>query len=159
MNELESKFDRLMLDSGSQSTACRPSFAPDYEVDDTEKAKLCDILEHQIESYGKKIMDVKFPRDDKQEDIPCSLFVDVSDVDKDVASMARMLRDGFAMQFTKKGHKCWMEHKGRQSKIKEDDLNSEAPLFYLNMKIQPIPENGGSSACDREARSSAEQEG
>ena len=43
--------------------------------------------------------------------------------------------------------KCWMEHKGRQSKIEEDDPNSEAPLFYLNIKIQPSPENGGSSAC------------
>ena len=79
-------------------------------------------------------MDVKFQGDDNQEDIPCSLCVDVSDVGKDVASMGRMLRAGFDMHFIEKGHKCWMEHKGRQSKFEEDDPNSEAPLFYLNMK-------------------------
>ena len=90
--ELESKLEHLMLDSGSQSTACRPSFAPDYEVDDTEKAKLCDIQDQQIESYGKKILDVRPTGDDKQEDIPCSFSMDVSDVGKDVASMSRMLR-------------------------------------------------------------------
>ena len=55
-NELESKFDRVMLDSGRQSTACRMSFAPDYEVDDTEMPKLCDSQDQSIESYGKKIV-------------------------------------------------------------------------------------------------------
>ena len=38
-----------------------------------------------------------------------------------------------------------MQHKCRQSKIEEDDPNSEAPLFYLNMQVQPIPEDGGKS--------------
>ena len=31
------------------------------------------------------------------------------------------------------------------SKIDEDDPNSDAPLFYLKMKVQPIPENGENS--------------
>ena len=101
-NERATKFDRIMLDSGSQSTACTPSFAPDYEVDDTEKPKLRDIQDQPIKSYSKKIVDVKFIGDDKQEDIPCSLCVDVSDVGKDVASMGRMLRAGFDMHFMEK---------------------------------------------------------
>ena len=85
--ERASKFDRIMLDSGSQSTACTPSFAPDYGVDDTEKAKLRDIQDQPIESYVKKIVDVEFMGDDKQEHIPCSFSMDVSDVEKDVVSM------------------------------------------------------------------------
>ena len=54
---------RLMLDSGSQSTACGPGFAPEYGCDDTERAKLWDISDNQIKSYGKKVVDVNF-RDD-----------------------------------------------------------------------------------------------
>ena len=42
-----------------------------------------------------------------------------------------------------------MVHKHKLSKNREDDPNNEAPLFYLKMKVQPIPENGGSS--DQEA--------
>ena len=69
----------------------------------------------------------------------------MSDVGKDVMSMGRMLRAGFDMHSTEKVHKCWMEHGGRLSKIDEDDPNSDAPLFYLKMKVQPIPENGENS--------------
>ena len=42
-NKRVTKCDRIMLESGGLSTACTPSFAPEYEVDDTEKAKLRDI--------------------------------------------------------------------------------------------------------------------
>ena len=44
-----------MLDSGSQSTACSPDFALEYEVDDTSHAKLCDIQNKNIANHGKKI--------------------------------------------------------------------------------------------------------
>ena len=66
---------------------------------------------------------------------------------KHFASMGRMLRAGFDMYFTEKGCKRWMEHKGRQSKIEEDDPNREAPLLYLNMRFQPIPEHGRNGEC------------
>ena len=91
-----------MLDLRSQSTACTSSFAFDYGVDDTEKAKLRDIQDQPIESYGKKIVDVEFMGDDKQGDIPCSLSMDVSNVGKDIVSMGRMLRAGFDIHFTEK---------------------------------------------------------
>ena len=75
-------------------------------MDHAEKAKLRDIQDQPIESYGKKIVDVKFMGDDNQEDIPCSLSMDVSDVGKDVVSMGRMLRAGFDMHLIAHGHKC-----------------------------------------------------
>ena len=56
--ERATKFGRSMLDSGGQSTGCTPSFAPDYEVDVTENARLHDIQDQPIESYGKKIVDI-----------------------------------------------------------------------------------------------------
>ena len=152
--ERASKFDRIMLDSGSQSTACTPNFA-DYDVEDTEKAKLRDIQDQPIESCGKNFFDVEFMGDDKQEDIPCSLSMDVSDVGKDVVSMGRMLQAGFDIHFIENGHKFWMVHKGRLSKIEEDDPHSVAPPFYLKMNVQPSPENGGFGP----ARCPAEQGG
>ena len=87
------------------------------------------------------------PGDDKQEDISRSLSIDVSDVGKDVASMGRILRAGFDMHFTKSCNKCWMELKSKLSKIDADDPTSKAPLLYLNMKVQPIPEHGRNCEC------------
>jgi hypothetical protein len=112
-------------------------------VRSTERAKLRDIQDQPIESYGKKIVDVKFMGDGGQRDISCSLSMDVSHVGKDIVSMGRLLRAGFDMHFTDKGHTCWMEHQGVSSRIEEDDPSSEAPLFYLSMEAQPIPEDGG----------------
>ena len=51
---------KLMIDSGSQSTACSVDFAKGYATDDTERAKLWDIQDQKIEAHGKKIVDVKF---------------------------------------------------------------------------------------------------
>ena len=51
---------KLMIDSGSQSTACSVDFAKGCATDDTERAKLWDIQDQKIEAHGKKIVDVKF---------------------------------------------------------------------------------------------------
>ena len=102
-NERATKFDRIMLDSRESEHGFHTEL----------RARL------RVGRYGSK-----------QDDIPCSLSMDVSDVGKDVVSMGRMLRAGFDMHFTEKGHKCCMEHGGRLSKIDEDDPNSDAPLFY-----------------------------
>ncbi len=53
----------LMIDSGSQSTACRPDFAPQYTMDDSEVARLWDIQDNEIPDYGKKLVDVEFVGD------------------------------------------------------------------------------------------------
>ena len=51
---------KLMIDSGSQSTACSVDLEKDYATDDTGRAKLWDIQDQKIEAHGKKIVDVKF---------------------------------------------------------------------------------------------------
>ena len=51
--------DTLLLDSGSQSTAVMPGFAPDFEVDDTDRVTLRDIQDWEIPSYGKNVVDMK----------------------------------------------------------------------------------------------------
>jgi hypothetical protein len=78
---------KLMIDSGSQSTACRPDFAPEYAIDDSEKAKLWDIQDQQIEAYGKKVVDVNFLGDRATKKLPGQLRFDVGKVGKNVASM------------------------------------------------------------------------
>ena len=45
---------KLMIDSGSQSTACSVDFAKGYATDDTERARLWDIQYQKIEAHGKK---------------------------------------------------------------------------------------------------------
>ena len=47
--------EESLIDSGSQSTACRKYFAPHYSIDDTEKARLWDIQDQEIKSYGKRL--------------------------------------------------------------------------------------------------------
>ena len=47
---------KLMIDSGSQSTACSVDFAKGYATDDTERAKLWDIQDQKIEAHGKNLL-------------------------------------------------------------------------------------------------------
>ena len=141
-----SKIQELMIDSGSQSTACSLAFAPDYAIDDSEKARLWDIQDQAIQAHGKKIVDVKFIGKEGEEGIYGSVKVDVSDVGRDVASMGRLLRAGFDMHFTNKGHDCWLEKDGKKTTIHEDDRRSDAPLYALRLEVLPPP---GSSERDR----------
>ena len=99
-------------------------------------------------TYGKKIVDVKFRGEGVQKDIPYNLSMDVSDVAREVVSMGRLLRAGFDMHFANKGHTCWMEYRGASTRIEEDDPNSEAPLFYLIMEVQPILEADGTPTVE-----------
>ena len=60
----------MMIDSGSQSTAGRPEFAPQHDVDDTVKARLKDIQGNPIEAYGKKMVDVELVSETGEGTIP-----------------------------------------------------------------------------------------
>ena len=71
---------KLMIDSGSQSTACSVDFAKGYATDDTERAKLWDIQDQKIEAHGKKIVDLKSHGQANETPVPASIKVDVSDV-------------------------------------------------------------------------------
>ena len=51
---------KLMIDCGSQSTACCVNFPKNDATDDSERAKLWDIQDLKIEAHGKKIVDVMF---------------------------------------------------------------------------------------------------
>ena len=64
---------KLMIDSGSQSTACSVDFAKGYATDDTERAKLWDIQDQKIEAHGKKIVDVKFHGQANETPVPASI--------------------------------------------------------------------------------------
>jgi hypothetical protein len=129
----------LMIDSGSQSTAVRPGFAPEYEIDDSEIPLLWDIREKQIKAYGRKIVRCEFAGDDETVLEGC-IGVDVAEVGKDVASMGRILRAGFDMHYTNYGHTCWMERSGIRSTICEDDPNAVAPIYHLRFKVLPPTE-------------------
>ena len=109
-----------MIDSGSQSSACSRRFAPEYEADISEKAKLWDIQGNAITSYGKKIIDIEFQ--DEKESIPGQIKMDVSDVGKNVLSMGRLIRSGFDLHFTCNGHASWMKEvsTGRIIRLYED---------------------------------------
>ena len=100
--EEQGEIEELLIDSGSQSTACMVSFAPEYGVDDTEKVKLWDIQNNKIGSYGKKVVDVNFVDGMGVKAIPGRLRMDVSDVGRNVAAMGRLLRAGFDLHFTDK---------------------------------------------------------
>ena len=103
---------KLMIDSGSKSTACSVDFSKGYATDETERANLWDIQDHQIEAHGKKIADVKFRGQANETPVPASIKVDVSDVARIVASMGRLLRARFDLHFTNHRHTCWMENGG-----------------------------------------------
>ena len=116
---------KLMIDSGSQSTACSVDFAKGYATDDTERAKLWDIQDQKIEAHGKRIVDVKFHGQANETPVPASIKEDVSDVARNVASMGRLLRAGFDLHFTNHGHTCWMVQDERKtSRSQEIDVNS-----------------------------------
>ena len=136
----------LMIDSGSQSTACRPDFAPEYGIDDSEVARLRDIQDNLIPAYGKKVVDVQFLGDDPESTVNGCLKMDVGDVSKNVASMGRLLRAGFDLHFTQDGHKCWMEKGGKVTQVYEDDPGSEAPLYHMRLRVMPPPTQRGSPA-------------
>ena len=131
---------KLMIDSGSQSTACSVDFAKGYATDDTERAKLWDIQDQKIEAHGKNIFDVKFHGQANETPVPASIKVDVSDVERNVASMGRLLRAGFDLHFTNHGHTCWMEYGGLRTTISEDSTTSEAPLYSLKAGQQQVQE-------------------
>ncbi len=48
MQQAASEVEEILIDSGSQSTACRKDFAPACGVDDAEKARLWDIQDQEI---------------------------------------------------------------------------------------------------------------
>ena len=130
---------KLMIDSGSQSTACSVDFAKGYATDDTERAKLWDIQDQKIEAHGKKIVDAKFHGHANETPVPASIKVDVSDVARNVASMGRLLRAGFDLHFTNHGDTCWMESGGSRTTISENSPTSEAPLHSLDVEVLPPP--------------------
>jgi len=132
-------YEELMIDSGSQSTSCKPDFAADYQVDDTDCARLWDIQDRQIAAYGKKVVDVEFVGQVEEPSVPGRLRIDVSEVGKNVAAMGRLLRAGFDLHFTKGGHESWMERDGARTTLFEDDPASEAPLFYMRVRVLPTP--------------------
>ena len=130
---------KLMIDSGSQSTACSVDFAKGKVTDDTERATLWDIQDQKIEAHGKKIVDVKFHGQANETLVPASINVDVSDVARNVASMGRLLRAGFDLHFTNHGHTCWIENGVLKTTISEDSPTSEAPLYSLDVEVLPPP--------------------
>ena len=138
MSSQQRESHRLLLDSGSQSTACRPDFAPEYAVDDSERALLLDIQNNEIASYGKKVVDVNFLGTGDAR-MAGKLKLDVSDVGKNVASMGRMLKAGFDLHFTNRGHDCWMEKDGLRTTVHEDDATCEAPLYFVELEVMPVP--------------------
>ena len=141
---------RLLLDSNSQSTACRPDFAPEYAVDDSERALLLDIQNNEIASYGKKVVDVSFIGTG-EERMAGRLKMDVSDVGKNVASMGRMLQAGLDLHFTNRGHDCWMEKDGQRTSVQEDDATCDAPLYFVELQVLPVPtQRFGESSLDKE---------
>ena len=112
LNQQSNNKVKLMIDSGSQSTACSVDFAKGFATDDTERAKVWDIQDQKIEAQGKKIVDVKFHGQAIETPVPASIKVDVSDVARNVASMGRLLRARFDFNFTNPSHTCWMENGG-----------------------------------------------
>ena len=128
---------KLMIDSGSKSTACSVDFAKGDATDETERAKLWGIQDQKIEEHGKKIVDVKFHGQANETPVPARIKVDVSDVARKVASMVRLLRAGFDLHFTNHGHTCWTENGGLKTTISEDSPTSEAPLCSLDLEVLP----------------------
>ena len=53
LNQQRNDIVMLMIDSGSQSTACSVDFAKGYATDDTERANLWDIQDQKIEAHGQ----------------------------------------------------------------------------------------------------------
>ena len=150
-----------MINGGSQSTACCVNFAKDYATDDSERAKLWDIQDQKIEPRGKNIVNMMFHGQTNEAPIPASIKVDVSDVASNVASMGRLLRAGFDLHFTNRGHTCWMDNGGLETTISEGSNTSVAPLHSLDVEVPPPLEessNGKTAVGARVAPIAAEEE-
>ena len=126
----------LMIDSGSQSTAVNQDFAPEYEIDDSEIPVLWDISGQPIKAYGRKLVRCEFVGDDRSSLEGC-IGVDIADVSKGVASMGRILRAGFDMRYTGRGHNCWMGRGGVRSTLFQNDAKAPAPICNLRLKVLP----------------------
>ena len=112
MNQQSNDKVKLMIDSGSQSTACSVDFAKGYATDDTERAKLWDIQDQKIEA--------PIQRD----------------------SCSSQHQGGCVRCREKRcfdGHTCWMENEGMKTTISEDSPTSEAPLYSLDVEVLPPP--------------------
>ena len=110
-------------------------------TDGSERAKLWDIQDQQIEARGETAVDVLFRGRARETPIPASIKVDVSDVARNFASMGRLLRVGFDSHLTNFGHTCWMQNGRQQTPIKEDSPTSEAPLHSLDVEVLPLGED------------------
>ena len=92
--------------------------------------------------------------------IRASINVDVSDVARNVASMGRLLRAGFDLHFTNRGHTCW-NGKWWSENNERDSSTSEAPLYSLAVEVLPAPgelSNSKTAAGARVATIAAENE-
>ncbi len=118
-------FVDLMVGSGSQATAVQAAFAPENEIDESDKSTMWDIQDNEIASYGRRIVNVQFEGDANPQ---AQLKVDVGDVAKNVVAMGRLLRAGNNLHFQNFGHTCWMEHGDHTVKLQEDDPTGEPPL-------------------------------
>ena len=136
LNQQSNDKVKLMIDSGSQSTACSVDFAKGYATDDTGRAKLWDIQDQKIVAHGKNCRcKVSWPC---QRDT-CSGQHQGGCVARNVASMGRLLRAGVDLHFTSHGHTCWMENGGLKTTISEDSPTSEALLYSLDVEVLPPP--------------------
>ena len=102
---------------------------------------LRDIQDNDIPSYGKRTVDVEFVGEEQQ-NLRSRLRMDVSDVGKNVAAMGRLLRAGFDMHFTEGGHNCWMAKDNQTTTIYQDSPDSEAPLYFMRLRVLPVPDEG-----------------
>ena len=128
--------EKVLIDSGSQSNATMPSFASEYPIDDTHRANLWDVKEDRIISYGKRVAVLSFLG--PEVDMSGKVAVDVAEVGQNLFSLGRMCRSDFDFHFTEFGHTCWMERNGQTALIEESDYDTDAPLFYARVKVQPL---------------------
>ena len=93
-------------------------FALQFADDDCEKARLWDIWDQEFQAHGQNTVDARFMGNETDSGVfgqPKKGHV--SDVGRDVAFMARLLRAGFAMHFTNCGRTCWLEQAGERTAI------------------------------------------
>ena len=125
---------------------------PECEVGYTETAKLRDMLDQEIRTHGKNIVDVRVLGDETEIDVFGSIKLAVSDAGRDVVSMGGLLRAEFEMHFTNCGHTCWLRKSGERTAVHQDDFDSEAPLCGLRLEVLLPP-----GCADRESAISNEK--
>ena len=142
---------KLMIDSGSQSTACSVDFAKGYATDDTERAKLWDILDQKIEAHGKKIVDVKFHGQANETPVPaqhqggCVRCCEKCCFDGQIAK----IRIRSALH---ESRPHLLDGKWKlKTTISEDSPTSEAPLYSLDVEVLPPP----GEVCESRSTASA----